>query len=218
MIDRLVWVFFRRFLCAKKNVKSNIFSYVCKKSVVSDYSAFSKGVKIENSTIGFATYVSANTNIVRSDIGKFCSIGPSCLIGGLDAHPINRMSTHPSFYSFGSQTKLSFFKDKNFIESKRLTIGNDVWIGVGCIILPGCKIGDGAIIAAGSVVVKDVPDYCIVGGVPAKFIKRRFSIEVAEKISSTKWWDSDVNLLKKNSEKFLNENIDEKNQEFFDLK
>lgn len=72
---------------------------------------------------------------------------------------------------------------------KRVVIGNDVWIGIRCIIMDGVSIGDGAVVAAGSVVTKDVAPYAIVGGVPAKVIRFRFNDSVIEKLLQLKWWD-----------------------------
>lgn len=72
--------------------------------------------------------------------------------------------------------------------SKKTVIGNDVWIGFGAIIISGVNIGDGAIVAAGAVVTKDVPAYAIVGGVPARVLKMRFPSTVLEKLLSLKWW------------------------------
>ena len=75
-------------------------------------------------------------------------------------------------------------------------IGNDVWIGQGTKLLNGIKIGNGAIIAAGSIVVKDVPSYSIVGGTPAKIIKMRFSQAQIDYLESFKWWDKSNSWLK----------------------
>ena len=75
-------------------------------------------------------------------------------------------------------------------------IGNDVWIGMYAIVNRGIKIGDGAVVASGAVVTKDVPPYAIVGGNPAKIIKFRFSPEIIEKLLAIKWWDWDESLIK----------------------
>lgn len=75
-------------------------------------------------------------------------------------------------------------------------IGNDVWIGTGAIILKGVNIGDGAVVAAGAVVTKDVPPYTIVGGVPANVIRKRFSDELTERLLAVKWWEYGPNVLK----------------------
>ena len=83
-------------------------------------------------------------------------------------------------------------------ESKGDTIvGNDVWFGRECMILPGIKIGDGAVIAARAVVVQDVPPYAVVGGNPAKIIKYRFSEEIIEELLKIQWWNWDLDKIAK---------------------
>lgn len=77
----------------------------------------------------------------------------------------------------------------SIIKNGKVTIGNDVWIGAGTIILPNIKIGNGVIIAAGAVVTKDIPDYAMVGGVPAKVIKYRFNPQEIEILNKVKWWN-----------------------------
>ena len=80
--------------------------------------------------------------------------------------------------------------------NQQCVIGNDVWIGWHAIITPGVSIGDGAIIAAGAVVTHDVPPYAIVGGIPAKVIRKRFSDDMIEKLLKIKWWDwSDEKIM-----------------------
>ncbi|EPZ37468.1 transferase hexapeptide repeat containing protein [Anoxybacillus ayderensis] len=83
-----------------------------------------------------------------------------------------------------------------------MSIGNDVWIGANSIVLDGVKIGDGAIVAAGAVVTKDVPDYAIVGGVPARVIRYRFNEEIIKQLKVIKWWDIDLNNLKNYENQF----------------
>ena len=83
-------------------------------------------------------------------------------------------------------------------------IGNDVWVGANVTILRGVEVGDGAVIAAGSVVTKSIPPYAIVGGNPAKFIKWRFPFEVREKLLEIKWWDWDDDLIKEKKDYLQN--------------
>ena len=83
-----------------------------------------------------------------------------------------------------------------------VTIGNDVWIGANVCILPGISIGDGAVLAAGAVITKDVPPYAIVGGVPAKVIKYRFSEDIIKKLLKIKWWNWEEEKVKKNKDLF----------------
>jgi serine acetyltransferase len=94
-----------------------------------------------------------------------------------------------------------------FKEYEHTTIGNDVWIGANAIIKSGIKIGDGAIVASGAVVTKDVAPYSIIGGVPAKHLKYRFSDSQILFLKSLKWWDKDLEWLKSNKALFTD--IDE---------
>jgi acetyltransferase-like isoleucine patch superfamily enzyme len=100
------------------------------------------------------------------------------------------VSTHPAFFSrHHKSSSLSFAVDKSFEEKLNTTIGNDVWIGANAVVVDGVTIGDGAIIAAGAVVTKDVPPYTIVGGVPAKIIRKRFSEAEINFLLDLRWWE-----------------------------
>lgn len=125
-------------------------------------------------TLGDYTYVGGNVKISRANIGKFCSIAEGVKIG-LGIHPTHLESTHPAFYSpnSGWQDEIKPDLSLNIVEYKPIIIGNDVWIGTNAIILDGITIGSHAVVAAGAVVTKDIPEYAIVGGVPAKIIKFR---------------------------------------------
>ena len=92
-------------------------------------------------------------------------------------------------------------------EEERVILGNDVWVGSHVLINGGVHIGNGACIAAGAVVVKDVPPYAIVGGVPAKIIRYRFPKEVIDRLESIQWWNLPIDILKQNIHLFQKENI-----------
>lgn len=129
-------------------------------------------------------------------IGKFCSIASGTkFIMGPANHRISSISTYP-FNVFGGiwsertpehLSQLPFKGD--------IIVGNDVWFGRECVIMPGVKIGDGSIIAAGSVVTKDVDPYSVVGGNPACFIKKRFGDELIDLLLCLKWWDFEPEKL-----------------------
>ena len=131
------------------------------------------GVKFHHSTIGDFSYASAGSRVAYSDIGKFVSIGPEVMLGGLGKHPTDFFSTHPYFYSKSYRARLGLAGGAEFEELPRTTVGNDVWIGARAMILDGVTIGDGAIVAANAIVTADVEPYAIVGGVPAKLLRRR---------------------------------------------
>lgn len=134
-------------------------------------------------------------------VGAFCSIAPGVAIGDGN-HPTSWLSTHPFQYG---QSGFDFCHESaNVKDQIRLpaaiakgdpVIGNDVWIGTNAVILRGVAIGDGAIVAAGAVVTKDVPPYTIVGGVPAKVIRQRFSDALIERLLRIKWWNYSIEDL-----------------------
>ncbi|CDN30878.1 Acetyltransferase [Mucinivorans hirudinis] len=151
---------------------------------------------VVNVDFGNHSYVNSNSAIHNSNIGSFVSIGGGVKIG-IGKHPTNMVSTHPVFYA--NNKAYATFSDKTYIEELATTIiENDVWIGGGCTILGDVKIGNGAIIAYGAVVTKDVPDYAIVGGIPAKIIKYRFSRDIIDRLLEIKWWELSDEFLKEN--------------------
>lgn len=139
--------------------------------------------------MGRYSYISKNSRIY-ADIGRYCSIAQNVLSTS-GTHPSRDwVSTHPVFYSPTCSCGKSYVNSLLFEENTpRTVIGNDVWIGAGAVILGGIKIGDGAIIAAGAVVTKDVPPYAVVGGVPAKLIRYRFEEAEIKALLEIKWWD-----------------------------
>jgi acetyltransferase-like isoleucine patch superfamily enzyme len=130
-----------------------------------------KHAHVKDSVIGDYTYISRNCHIENAVIGKFCSIGADVIIGG-GTHPTNRKSTYPGFYSDQHYVRFKTRFDP-YPEYKPVTIGHDVWIGQRSVILDGVTIGNGAVIASGSVVSHNVKPFKIVGGVPASTIGER---------------------------------------------
>lgn len=140
------------------------------------------------------------SHINKISIGSFCSIAPDVLIQEYN-HPVDRIST----FFLGKH----IFKrghEKEFISKGSIEIGNDVWIGAKSIILSGVKIGHGAVIAANSVITKDVPDYAIVGGNPAKLLRYRFDSEIIDLLLKLHWWDWPIDKIK-NNYKLFTENL-----------
>lgn len=173
------------------------------KCTFGNYNVIGEYASLSNVEIKDMSYVAPKTSIKNTSIGKYCSIGIGSIIG-LGKHPSRKfVSTHPVFYSILKQSQLSFVDKNDFQEFEKIEIGNDVWIGANVIIMDGVKIGDGAIVAAGSVVVKDVPPYAIVGEIPARIIKFRFTEKEIECLLTIRWWEKDIEWLQKNQKYFL---------------
>lgn len=153
--------------------------------------------KLFHSSLGDYSYVGRNSRLVYAHVGKFCSIAGGCAIG-MGTHSLDNLSTASIFTARNNGTGNTWTELNTFEEYKAIEIGNDVWIGERVIILGGKRVGNGAVVGAGAVVTKDVPPYAIVGGVPAKIIRYRFSNEVIEKLEASQWWSLDDEILKDN--------------------
>ena len=175
-----------------------------------------KDCKVGRYTYGYKTLMEWFSNV--DSIGRYCSIAPTARI--VDNHSIDCISTHPFLdhpwfndwenyievndYTerFGKHKDNHWKSESRIRSNKAISIGNDVWIGANVIILPGVHIGDGAIIAAGAVVNKDVDDYAIVGGVPAHTLRYRFDREMIDKLLEIRWWDWSEEKIENNRELF----------------
>jgi phosphonate metabolism protein (transferase hexapeptide repeat family) len=147
--------------------------------------------------MGDYSYVVNDAQITYTTIGKFCSIAAMTRINPGN-HPMHRATQahftyRASAYFPGEADEAELFAWR---KSFPVHIGHDVWIGHGAIVLPGRNIGLGAVVAAGAIVTKDVPAYTIVGGNPARPIKRRFSEAIADRLARLAWWDWDHEALR----------------------
>ena len=141
--------------------------------------------------IGRHNYICETSQVGNrnSTIGSFCSIAGNVIMG-TSQHPISWLSTSAFQYSrrdakqVNKKTKYLKFDGRSI----PVHIGNDVWIGVNAIIKDGVTLGDGCIVGSSAVVTHDVPPYAIVGGIPAKIIKYRFSPEIIAELEKLKWW------------------------------
>ena len=143
-------------------------------------------------------------------IGKFCSIacGAKFLFNSAN-HTLSSLSTYPFPLFFEEWNLEKNDVTKSWDNKGNIIIGNDVWIGYEAVILAGVTIGDGAIIGTRAVVTKDVPPYTIVGGVPAKPIKKRFSEEIISKLLDIQWWNWSDEKIAKNIKAIKTGKIDE---------
>lgn len=156
---------------------------------------------------GYGSYVHKNSILKNVRVGKFCAIDENVNIR-LFEHPTHMVAVSPCFYR--KEHTLKTFVNENYYEDLKsdsegfsVVIGNDVWIGQGVSIKSGVHIGDGAVIGAGAVVTKDVEPYAIMGGVPAKLIRYRFSREQIEALLQIKWWDKEYSWLEENGKYFV---------------
>ena len=161
------------------------------------YSYGKKNIKVHFGGHGYNVY-----------IGNFCSIALNLNIYVGGNHRTDWITTYP--FGHIHQSVFNTFNGKGHPSSKgNVIIGNDVWIGNNVTIMSGVRIGDGAVIANNSHVVKDVPAYTIVGGNPAKHIRKRFSDEQIESLVNIKWWNWSVEKINENAQLLCSEIIDE---------
>jgi phosphonate metabolism protein (transferase hexapeptide repeat family) len=140
--------------------------------------------------LGDWSYAVQDVDIFNARIGKFCNVAAAVRLNPTN-HPLNGASLHHFTYRSLSYHLAAEDDPEVFAwrRAHRVTIGDDVWIGHGAIVLPGRSIGTGAAIGAGSVVTKDVPDYAIVAGNPARIIRRRVDAATEQSLKRIAWWD-----------------------------
>ena len=146
--------------------------------------------------IGAFTNIAKGNGLIQNvAIGRYCAIAPNVDICP-PQHPTGWLSTSSRQFNGGFLRWRDYLGNDVSIISKpdeeSVRIGNDVWIGCRSVIMDGVTVGDGAIVAAGAVVTKDVPPYAIVGGVPARIIRYRFDENTIRRLLALKWWDYDI--------------------------
>lgn len=176
---------------------------------------FDKNSKVIQCKMGYASYVGHDSVLTKTLIGRYTCIGPNVrIVHGV--HPTKTFaSVHPAFFSLKKQSGFTYvekqlFNEEVYVDSENeyfVKIGNDVWIGDSAKIIAGINIGDGAIIAAGAMVTKDVEPYSIVGGVPAQIIRYRFDRKKIEYLLKLKWWNKDQCWIRDHAPLFQNIDI-----------
>lgn len=160
------------------------------------YAAIGERVVLREVVVGDFSYFERHAEAIYTSIGKFCSIAANSRINALE-HPIERLTQHKVSYRPNEYFRWlgvdAAFRERR--RSKAVTIGHDVWVGHGAVIMPGITIGNGAVIGANAVVTHDVAPYTIVAGVPAQPLRLRFAAGVAARIEALAWWDWPVEKL-----------------------
>lgn len=189
-------------LCFLKNIIKN------PNIIVGDYTYYDDFENVNN----FEKNVKYHFDFINDKliIGKFCMIASDVkfIMNGAN-HLTDSLSTYP-FAIFGNGWE-NAMDGKDYPKKGDINIGNDVWIGYNATIMAGVTIGDGAIIATNATVTKDVEPYSIVGGNPAREIKKRFTNDVISKLLKLKWWDWDIEKISKNIQKLTDNKFDDLN-------
>lgn len=212
MIKYLKFIFVRM-SCLKRNIYFSNLAY-SQNTKFEGKNSVGRFSIISNSKIGFGTYIGKSVVFINARIGSYCSIANDIKVNS-GQHPTEKfVSTSPAFFSPLNnpinKLSLSYIKETKFLEQRftkdhySIEIGNDVWIGNDARFIEGIVISDGAIVASGSLVTKDVPPYSIVAGVPARVIKYRFNKEEIEYLLRLKWWNKGEKWIIDHAEYFDN--------------
>ncbi|WP_067984434.1 CatB-related O-acetyltransferase [Neptuniibacter pectenicola] len=199
MIKKIIKYFSYKYKYAQAVI---YFGATVSKSVLERGAVLFSRAQVIDCEVGAYSYIQSRSVVVNTRIGPYCSIASDVTIG-LATHPIDFISTNPVFYDNTQPLPESFIATPKYENHIAPTvIGADVWIGQRVLIKAGLNIGVGAIIGAGAIVTKDVEPYSVVAGVPATFLKWRFTPKLCSLLHESKWWNTDTTVLRKLSKYF----------------
>jgi phosphonate metabolism protein (transferase hexapeptide repeat family) len=166
-------------------------------STLGRYTELGEGAVMLNSELGDYSYAVRFADIANATIGKFANIASYVRIGATD-HPMDRASQHHFLYRSADYWEDAPHDEAFFAHraSRRITIGHDTWLGHDSMVMPEVTVGHGAVVAAGAIVTRDVPDYAVVAGVPARFMRWRHEPPLAARLMALAWWDWDHDRLR----------------------
>lgn len=167
------------------------------RSELDDYVYFKHNTTCELSKVGLRSSAGFYAVLRSAMIGKYCSISWYTTVGAVNHH-FDTVTSH----AFPVRGRFGLCETEGSMPEKVTTVGNDVWIGCNAVILPGVTVGDGAIVAAGAIVTKDVPPYAIVAGSPARILRYRWDEKTVERVAALQWWNWDDETIKSHLDLF----------------
>ncbi len=167
------------------------------RSTLGRYTEIGERSRVQETRLGDYSYIVQDCGVWCADIGKFSNIAAAVRINATN-HPTWRATLHHFTYRASDYWDDAEHEDAFFCwrRENAVHIGHDTWLGHGSTILPGVTVGDGAVVGAGAVVSRDVAPYTIVGGVPARPIRERFTRSTVERLRALAWWDWDHRRLR----------------------